>query len=161
MNQWQGTRPPPPGGPNSFNFMQFLGKFDKIVCWRAPSSGKSWIRHCEHNYMVPDAFHLVTVPVPLPCTVMTSLLSFLPSATVVAERLCFHKLLSFCPQGDVYTPLGRPPWEQTPPRQTSYPLQTHPLPRRPLQRTARILLECILVLMTRTVSSLMINADIG
>ena len=42
----------PPGGPNSFNFMQFLGKFGKIVCWRppwgvgAPSSGKSWIRHC-------------------------------------------------------------------------------------------------------------------
>ena len=43
----------PPGGPNSFNFMQFLGKFGKIVCWRppwgvgAPSSGKSWIRHCR------------------------------------------------------------------------------------------------------------------
>ena len=41
-----------PPGPNSFNFMQFLGKFGKIVCWRlpwrvgAPSSGKSWIRHC-------------------------------------------------------------------------------------------------------------------
>ena len=24
----------PPGGPNSFNFMQFLGNFGKIVCWR-------------------------------------------------------------------------------------------------------------------------------
>ena len=41
----------PPGGSNSFNFMQFLGKFGKIVCWRppwgvgAPSSGKSGIRH--------------------------------------------------------------------------------------------------------------------
>ena len=41
----------PPWGPNSFNFIQFLGKFGKIVCWRppwgvgAPSSGKSWIRH--------------------------------------------------------------------------------------------------------------------
>ena len=23
-------------GPNSFNFMQFLGKFGKIVCWRPP-----------------------------------------------------------------------------------------------------------------------------
>ena len=38
-------------GPNSFDFMQFLEKFGKIVCWRppprgvgAPSSGKSWIR---------------------------------------------------------------------------------------------------------------------
>ena len=28
------TCPPPPGGPNSFNFMQFLGKFSKIVYWR-------------------------------------------------------------------------------------------------------------------------------
>ena len=26
----------PPGGPNSFNFMQFLGKFGKIVCWHLP-----------------------------------------------------------------------------------------------------------------------------
>ena len=33
----QGTRAPP-GGPNSFNFMQFLGKFGKIVCWRPPGS---------------------------------------------------------------------------------------------------------------------------
>ena len=47
----RGTRIPP-GGPNSFNFIQFLGKFYKIVRWcpswgvGAPSSGKSWIRHC-------------------------------------------------------------------------------------------------------------------
>ena len=39
-----------PRGPNSFNFMQLLGKFGKIVCC-PPSrpgelaSGKSWIRH--------------------------------------------------------------------------------------------------------------------
>ena len=45
-------RAPLPGGPNSFNFMHFLGKFGKFVCWRpppwrvgVPSSGKSWIRH--------------------------------------------------------------------------------------------------------------------
>ena len=25
----------PPGGPNSFNSMQFLGKFGKIICWRS------------------------------------------------------------------------------------------------------------------------------
>ena len=24
-----------PGGPNSFNFMHFWGKFSKIVCWRS------------------------------------------------------------------------------------------------------------------------------
>ena len=31
-----GARTHPPG-PNSFNFMQFLGNFAKIVCWRPPS----------------------------------------------------------------------------------------------------------------------------
>ena len=25
-----------PEGPNSFNFMQFLGKYGKIVCWQPP-----------------------------------------------------------------------------------------------------------------------------
>ena len=28
-----------PEGPNSFNSMQFLGKFGKIVCWRPPPQG--------------------------------------------------------------------------------------------------------------------------
>ena len=28
--------PPPPGHPNSVDFMQFSGKFGKIVCWRPP-----------------------------------------------------------------------------------------------------------------------------
>ena len=36
----RGTRAPL-GGPNSFNFMQFLGKFGKFVCWRHPPRG-SW-----------------------------------------------------------------------------------------------------------------------
>ena len=26
----------PPRGPNSFNFMQFLGNFGKIICWHPP-----------------------------------------------------------------------------------------------------------------------------
>ena len=30
----------PPGGPNSFNFMQFLGKFGKFLCLRPPPG--SW-----------------------------------------------------------------------------------------------------------------------
>ena len=41
-------RAPPPGGPNSFNFMQFWGENGQIIAsFRvgAPSSGKSWIRH--------------------------------------------------------------------------------------------------------------------
>ena len=40
---------PPPGRPNSFDFMQFSGKFGVFTPpWRvhAPPSGKSWIRHC-------------------------------------------------------------------------------------------------------------------
>ena len=32
-----------PRGPNSFNFMQFLGNFGKIVCWRPPPEG--WRPH--------------------------------------------------------------------------------------------------------------------
>ena len=39
----RGTRAPP-GGPNSFNFMQFLGKFGKIVCRIVCQ-----IRHCWQN----------------------------------------------------------------------------------------------------------------
>ena len=33
LREVQGTRAP---GPNSFNFMQFLGEFGKIVCWCPP-----------------------------------------------------------------------------------------------------------------------------
>ena len=33
-----GARATPPGDPNSFNFMQFLGKYGKIVCWRPPGA---------------------------------------------------------------------------------------------------------------------------
>ena len=35
--------PPPPVGSNSFNFMQFLGKFGKIMCWPLPP--ESWRPH--------------------------------------------------------------------------------------------------------------------
>ena len=34
------------GGPNSFNFMQFLRKFGKIVCWQSPPP-QSWCSHLE------------------------------------------------------------------------------------------------------------------
>ena len=51
-------------GPDSFNFMQFLGKFAAIVSWRPPpssprvgtsTSGKSWIRHCNDLITLPDS----------------------------------------------------------------------------------------------------------
>ena len=65
----------------------------------------------------------------------------LPSATVVAERLCFHRCLSVHRRGGVHpwpgrhppSLLGRQKARQTPPG------------RRPLERTVRILLECILI----------------
>ena len=83
------------------------------------------------------------------------LLFNLPSEPVVTERLCFHKCLSFCPQGGGVhprpdTPLDRHPLRQKhslcrhPPRQNP-PKQTPPPQRRPLLRAVRILLECILV----------------
>ena len=37
--QWCSGSSRPPGGPNSFNFMQFLGKFGKIVCWPPQRAG--------------------------------------------------------------------------------------------------------------------------
>ena len=49
-------RTPPPGRPNSFDFMQFSGKFGVFTPpWRvhAPPSGKSWIRHCSQNNKIP------------------------------------------------------------------------------------------------------------
>ena len=36
--------PPGPEGPNYFNFMQFLGNFGKILCWR-PLPEKDWSPH--------------------------------------------------------------------------------------------------------------------
>ena len=72
----------------------------------------------------------------------------LPSATVVAERLCFHKRLSVH-RGEVYTPWADTSFpRQTPPsHQADTPCGQTPPPttKQPLQRTVRIILECILV----------------
>ena len=46
----------------------------------------------------------------------------------------------------VYTPLGRHPPRQTPPGQITPGRTPPPPPRLPLQRTVRILLECIPVI---------------
>ena len=46
----RGTPAPPNWGTNSFNFMQFLGKFGKIVCWRPPPP-ESW---CPHHGEILD-----------------------------------------------------------------------------------------------------------
>ena len=38
------VRPHPPYGPKFLGFMQFFGKFDKIVCWRPHRVGASSYR---------------------------------------------------------------------------------------------------------------------
>ena len=101
------------------------------------------------------------------------LAGFITVCNVVATRLCFHRRVSFCSQGGgMYhsmhwagTPLrADTPWANTPPPGLTPPGRrplaqcmlgyTPPCPvhtgihthtRRPLQRTVRILLECILV----------------
>ena len=55
----RGTRAPPLA-QNFFIFMQFTGKIDQIIGWRlplgfAPSSGKSWIRHCTASTGTPES----------------------------------------------------------------------------------------------------------
>ena len=69
---------------------------------------------------------------------------FLPSATVVMERLCFHRCLFVQGGGGVYTPLQT---DRHPPGRHSLgrhpPGQTSPPGRWPLQRTVHILLEYI------------------
>ena len=92
---------------------------------------------------------------------------FLPSAMKL-QRLCFYRCLSVhsgglpqCMLG--YTPPRPPPSRHTPPKEQTLPQSRHPLEsrhppeadtpleqttppvKRPLLRTVRILLECILV----------------
>ena len=82
---------------------------------------------------------------------------FLPSATVVAEWLCFHRCLSV--DGGCTPP--KKTHGETPPcqadslsvhrgvvHQADIPCQAAPPPRWLLQRTVPILLECILVNIT-------------
>ena len=86
------------------------------------------------------------------------ILTFLPSANEVAERLWFYTYLSFCSQGVgggclPQCMLGYTPWADTPPLgrhpladrpPNRHPPRRTPPSRRLLLRTVRILLECIL-----------------
>ena len=71
--------------------------------------------------------------------------SFITIHNVVAARLCFHRHLSFCSQGEgrgcdrhpTSRPPGRHPFQADPPGQTPQqirPLGRHPLVRHPLAR---------------------------
>ena len=94
---------------------------------------------------------------------------------VEATRLCFHRLLSFCSGGgacipactgqtppslDRHTPppVKQPPYSDTPPCPVHAGIQIPPHPPlRPLQRTVRILLECILVMVNHTTAVVLYN----
>ena len=104
----QGMRAPP-GGPNSFNFMQFLGNFGKIVCWRPPGelappprgnpgsateldlppSGKSWIRRWQQIFC--------EVPLPgenyisLNSTISLYLTCFKVGSSLIVKRESYEK----------------------------------------------------------------------
>ena len=61
----------PPGGPKFFQFHAVFGKI-WLNCmlappWRvgAPSSGKSWIRHCWHMYIIYMSFTTVQISIRL------------------------------------------------------------------------------------------------
>ena len=59
---------------------------------------------------------------------------FVTMRNVVAERLCFHRHLSFCSQGGMWQ---TPPPRQTPPPQADTPSQCrHPLGRYPSWQTS-------------------------
>ena len=88
----QGMRTP--RGPNSFNFMQFLGNFGKIICWHppqgvgTPSSGKSWICHCIVSYCSSSTPCIGPVPGPVQYTKpleVTFLLNLFCSNAILAE----------------------------------------------------------------------------
>ena len=56
--------------------------------------------------------------------ISTEAVQYLPSATVVAEILCFHKRLLFCPRVGWCTPLGRHHPQTDTPRADTLPPKT-------------------------------------
>ena len=93
----------PPGGPNSFDFMQFLGNFSKIVCWRppwgvgTPSSGKSWIRHCKSLPKLHENEKNGRKEAPDPPLVMLNMCIFSGSAVVDPGGGAEGAMASPCP----------------------------------------------------------------
>ena len=101
----------------------------KLYAWCSCGISRNQVRSVFNCSFMSISFRLSRVPL---TTRSVSTRPFLPSATVVAERLCFHRCLSVH-RGEVYTPPGQADTHRPPPG------------RLPVQRTVRILLECILV----------------
>ena len=60
--------PPPPGHPNSFDFMQFLGNLGKIVCWRpTPTPGSSIIVQKFQTNDISFGCPIIFMDTVLPC----------------------------------------------------------------------------------------------
>ena len=96
--------PPRPPGPNSFNFIRFLGKFGKIVCWRllwgvgAPSSGKSWIRHCIELAPPP--------PNGNPWSVLANVYTLMSDVNVIQQKLLEITVVLVSGFGDLFAGYG-------------------------------------------------------
>ena len=82
------------GSPNSFNFMQFWEKIGQIIAYfrvGAPSSGKSWIRHCSVKTFRKTSIVKVENTVHSRFRCLTSLLNYLPESSI---SYCFHCMVS-------------------------------------------------------------------
>ena len=105
---------PSPGGPNCFNFMQFLEKYGNIVCWRpppptpppgvgAPSLSKYWIRRwCQPiiNQNLPK--NCVKMKKVGPREVASSKIFLCRSANDFSHRLLYF--WEYCRDGSVNWP---------------------------------------------------------
>ena len=125
---------------------------DQIRLLNAKTTDLDW------NYARPDQklkclFITFVNPLPLPMAILLRLITVRNSSCgkVVFTGVCLSTREVYTPPADTLLTGRHPlPSGHTPPRQTARPGQTPgsdtPLPgRQPLERTVRILLECILV----------------
>ena len=104
-------------------------------------TGKTLVSNTEHVCNLIDTYRLCFF-IHRGCVITWYTEKNVPRPVVFTRNYCcFHKRVSFCPQGEVYTPQADTPWADNPP----HPPRQTPHPRRPLHRTLHILLECILV----------------
>ena len=96
----------------------------KLYAWCTCGISRNQVRSVFNCSFMSISFRLSRVPL---TTRLVSTRPFLPSATVVAERLCFHRCLSVH-RGEVYTPPGQADTPRhLPPRQTASAADcTHP-----------------------------------
>ena len=90
---------PLPWGPNSFNFVQFLGKFGKIICWY-PLEG--WCPHLRDILDLSPAFvlgHLCWKAVPVKSLSVTRVPSFKELSPCLRAELLQTKVWGYIAKG--------------------------------------------------------------